>query len=88
MLNMMKYVSLIGKPVCVLLYIGGIILAASKKVIPLAALFAAHLTEYLIIGRKTAKQFGVSAAKGLANCLAFGFTWWLPLRARGKDTAG
>lgn len=80
---MMKYVSLIGKPVCVILYIAGIILAAGKKFIPLAALFTMHLTEYFIIGRKTAKQSGISAGRGLANCLAFGFTWWLPVRKAG-----
>lgn len=82
----MKYVSLIGKPFCIVLYIAGIILAVKKKFVPLAALFTMHLTEYFIIGRKTAKQSGVSAGRGLANCLAFGFTWWLPLRSADKKT--
>ena len=81
---MMKYVSLIGKPVCVVLYIAGIVLAVRKMFIPLAVLFAMHLTEYFIIGRKTAKESGISAGKGLANCLAFGFTWWLPVRKPGE----
>ncbi|MBR3438074.1 MAG: hypothetical protein IKH13_01040 [Clostridia bacterium] len=81
---MMKLVSLIGKPVCVILYIAGIVLAVKKMFIPVAALFAMHLSEYFIIGRKTAKQFGISAGKGLLNCLAFGFTWWLPVRKSGE----
>lgn len=81
---MMKYVSLIGKPVCVVLYIIGIVFAVKKKFAPLAALFGTHLAEYFIIGRKTAKEYDIPAAKGVANCLAFGFTWWLPIRKSDK----
>ena len=56
-------------------------LAARKKPIPLIVLFAMHLVEALTIGRKVAKEKGVGAAEWIANCLAFGFTWWLPLRS-------
>ena len=30
--------------------------------------------------RKCAEENGLSVPEGLAQCLAFGFTWWLPLR--------
>ena len=56
-------------------------LAARKKPVPLIVLFAMHLAETLTIGRKVAKEKGVGAAEWIANCLAFGFTWWLPLRS-------
>lgn len=77
---MMKAVRLIGKPLCIILYIAGIYFAVKKQFVPLIALFVMHLSEYFIIGAKTAKEFGISKGKGIANCLAFGFTWWLPVR--------
>ena len=83
---MMKYVSLIGKPFCIILYIAGIILAVKKKFVPLAALFTMHLTEYFISGRQTADHSGVSAGKVLVNFLAFVVTWRLPLRSAYKKT--
>ena len=70
-----------GKPICVVLYAAFAALAAKKKPIPLIVLFAMHLVETLTIGRKVAKENGVGAAEWIANCLAFGFTWWLPLRS-------
>jgi hypothetical protein len=84
---MMNLVSKIGKPVCIVLYIVCAVLAFKKKFIPLISLFAMHLSEYFIICRKTAKEYGVGAGEGLAKCLAFGFTWWLPIRKAdsGKD---
>ena len=48
--------------------------------LPLLILFAMHLTEYLTIGRKVAAEKGLSVPTGLAQCLSFGFTWWLPLK--------
>ena len=69
-----------GKPVCVGLYALGAYLAAQKKPLPLLALFATHAAEYALIGRKVAAEQGLPAAEGLAQCLSFGFTWWLPLK--------
>ena len=59
-----------GKPICVALYAG----------------FAAlHTFEYFHVGRKVAKENGLSKIEGLAKCLAFGFTWWLPLQKRSAS---
>lgn len=69
-----------GKPVCVALYTAFAALAAKKKPVPLIVLFLMHATEYAVIGRKVAEENGLSVSEGLAQCLAFGFTWWLPLR--------
>ena len=77
---MMKLIKIIGQPLCVILYIGGIISAFNKKPVPLIALFSLHLTEYFVIGKKTGKENGVSPVKTLIKCLSFGFTWWLPLK--------
>ena len=70
----------IGKPVCVALYAAFAAMAAKKKPVPLILLFLMHATEYAVIGRKVAEENGLSISEGLAQCLAFGFTWWLPLR--------
>ena len=77
----LKLTKWFGKPICVVLYAAFAALAAKKKPIPLIVLFAMHLSETLTIGRKVAKEKGVGAAEWIANCLAFGFTWWLPLRS-------
>ncbi len=76
----LKLTKACGKPVCVALYAAFAALAAKKKPVPLLVLLAMHLTEYFVIGARTAKEQGLSAAEGFAQCLAFGFTWWLPLR--------
>ena len=75
----------IGKPVCVVLYGAFAALAAKKKPLPLLILFAMHLTEYLVIGRKVAAEKGLSVPTGLAQCLSFGFTWWLPLKKGAEE---
>ena len=36
--------------------------------------------EYFKDGRKIAAARGLGLAEGFAQCLAFGFTWWLPLQ--------
>ncbi len=77
----LKLTKWFGKPICVVLFAAFAALAARKKPIPLIVLFAMHLSETLTIGRKVAKEKGVGAAEWIANCLAFGFTWWLPLRS-------
>lgn len=69
-----------GKPVCVALYAAFTGLTVKKKPLPLIILFLMHAAEYVIVGRKVAGDAGLSGAEGLAQCLAFGFTWWLPLK--------
>ena len=76
----LKLTKMLGKPLCVALYAAFAALAAKKKPLPLALLFGMHLTEYLTVGRKVAAEHGLSVPEGLAQCLAFGFTWWLPLK--------
>ena len=70
----------IGKPVCVVLYAAFAVMAAKKKLGPLILLFLMHATEYAVIGRKVAEETGLSVPEGVAQCLAFGFTWWLPIK--------
>lgn len=77
---MMKLVRFIGQPFCILLYAVSAYYAFKKKPLPLIILFAMHLSEYFIIGRKTGKEKGLSPVNALVKCLSFGFTWWLPLR--------
>ena len=69
-----------GKPVCVALYAVFAALAATRKPLPLILLFALHLFETLTVGRKVAGEHSVGALEWIANCLCFGFTWWLPIR--------
>lgn len=76
----LKLTKQFGKPVCVVLYGAFAALAAKKKPIPLITLFLMHAAEYAVIGRRTAKEQRLSVPEGLAKCLCFGFTWWLPLR--------
>ncbi len=76
----LKLTRLIGKPVCVALYAAFSALAARKKPLPLLILFLMHTGEYFLIGRKVADENKLSVPVGLLQCLAFGFTWWLPLK--------
>ena len=76
----LKLTKQFGKPICVGLYAWFAALAAKKKPLPLLILFLMHATEYVFIGRKVAGESGLSAAEGLAQCLSFGFTWWLPIK--------
>ena len=69
-----------GKPVCVALYALFAALAMKKKPLPLLILLGLHTGEYALIGRKVAGDNGLTRAEGLAQCLSFGFTWWLPLK--------
>lgn len=69
-----------GKPICTALYAAFAALAAKKKPVPLITLFLMHAAEYFMVGRKVAAAKGIPAAEGLAKCLSFGFTWWLPLK--------
>ena len=69
-----------GKPVCVALYAVFALLAGKKKPLPLLILLGLHTGEYFLVGRKVTAEKGLGKAEGLAQCLAFGFTWWLPLK--------
>lgn len=69
-----------GKPICVGLYVVFAALAAKKKPLPFLILLGLHAGEYALIGRKIAEDKGLTRAEGLAQCLSFGFTWWLPLK--------
>ena len=77
MLNLTKQ---FGKPVCVGLYATFSFLAAKKKPLPLVTLAAMHAAEYHLIGKKVAAKHGIGQAEALAQCLSFGFTWWLPIQ--------
>ena len=76
----LKITKQFGKPICVALYAWFAALAAKKKPLPLLILCLLHSVEYFHVGRKIASENGLSVPEGLAQCLAFGFTWWLPLK--------
>ena len=76
----LKLTKLAGKPICVALYAAFAALAAKKKPVPLIVLFLMHSTEYLTVGRKVAAEHGIGPVETLIQCLAFGFTWWLPIK--------
>lgn len=83
---LMKIVKLIGQPICAALYaLGAIKAVKDKKFGLLAFMFFAHFGEYFIIGRKTGKEFGINPLKAFFSCLAFGFTWWLPIRSNKSE---
>ena len=81
-MNAMKLVKYIGQPFCIMLYTSGIILAIKKKPIGLIGLITCHLSEYFIIGKKIE-----SGIKGFLKCLAFGFTWWLPVKKEKEQNS-
>ena len=76
----LKLTKQFGKPICVVLYAVFAALAAKKRPLPLLILFLMHAMEYVLIGRKVAAEKELPVPEGLAKCLAFGFTWWLPLK--------
>lgn len=76
----LKFTKVFGKPICVVLYAVFTALAVKITVIPLAALLLMHFTEYLIIGRKVAKENNMTIIDGFLECMCFGFTWWLPVK--------
>jgi len=80
MRQFLAYTKDYGQFSCVLLYSAFSVLAAKKKPIPLIVLFVMHLGEYFLVGKKVAKENYVYQPVAVANCLAFGFTWWLPLK--------
>ena len=78
----MKYTRQFGKPICVLLYglFSALAFRKKRRPLPLLVLLGLHTAEYFAVGRRIAEEKGLSKAEGLAQCLAFGFTWWLPLK--------
>ena len=73
---MNQFAKQFGKPICVILYAALSALAARKKPLPLLILIATHTVEYFVVARKLAMERDISRGVALANCLAFGFTWW------------
>ena len=69
-----------GKQICIALYGAFAGLAAKKKPLPLITLLLLHTYEYFDVGRKVAEEHGLRPVEGLLKCLAYGFTWWLPLQ--------
>ena len=80
---MYQIVKYFGKPLGGALYALFAALAAKKKPWPLLSLIAMHAAEYFLVARKLAGEKGIPQAEAAANCLAFGFTWWLPIRKEG-----
>ena len=76
----LKLTKMFGKPICVVLYAVFAWLAAKKKPLPLLILLGLHTMEYFTKARAIAAAHGVGRLEALWKCLAFGFTWWLPLR--------
>lgn len=74
-----------GKVICVVLYAVFACFCVKGIWIPLAALALLHFSEYFIVAMKVARKKGISQFTAFANCLAFGFTWWLPIK-ENKDT--
>ena len=67
-----------GKPICVALYAVTAAMAARKRPSAFLSLVGMHAAEYFLVGKKIAEEKGLTKGEGLAQCLAFGFTWWLP----------
>lgn len=76
----LKLTKQFGKPVCVGLYAVFAALAVRKKPLPFLLLLGLHAGEYELVGRRIAEEKGLTKNEGLAQCLSFGFTWWLPLK--------
>ena len=69
-----------GKPICVALYAVSAALAVKKRPNALLSLVGMHAAEYFLVGKKIAEAKGLTKGEGIAQCLAFGFTWWLPIK--------
>ena len=75
-----KITKAFGKPICVALYAVFGWLAARRKPLPLLILLGLHGMEYFTKGRAVAAEQGIGTPEAVAQCLVFGFTWWLPLK--------
>lgn len=80
-----KIIRWVGQPTCAVLYaLGAVRAVKNKKFGLLCFMFFAHLAEYFVIGAETGKAYGIKPLKAFLSCLAFGFTWWLPIRMENK----
>lgn len=80
----LKFTEKFGKPTCVILYAVFSFFAAKGLWIPLALLGALHFVEYFVAALKVAREAKIDAFTAFINCLAFGFTWWLPIKNAKK----
>ena len=78
--NFMTLTKQYGKPICVALYAATAAMAARRRPGPFLTLLGMHAAEYYLVGKKLAEERGLSKGEGLAQCLSFGFTWWLPIK--------
>ncbi len=51
-----------------------------------AAVFALHFVELFVKGLAVGKRAGKPLAETVAMTLTFGYTWWLPLDRRIRET--
>ena len=66
---------------CLVLYAASIALwILTGNFILFVVLLSLHCSEYFIVGGKIGAQAGLSKGKAFLLCMAFGFTWWLPLK--------
>ena len=77
---MMNFTKNYGKPICVVLYSVFSAMAAKKQPWPLVILLGLHTMEYFTKAKKVAQENDISTPATIANCLSFGFTWWLPIK--------
>ena len=82
----LKFTEKFGKPVCVALYAAFSALAAKRIWQPLAALGLMHFCEFFAAAIRVAKDNSIDMFTAFVNCLAFGFTWWLPIKKHGKTS--
>ena len=75
-----RYTRQYGKAICTLLYGVFAAMAVKRKPKPLLLLLGLHTVEYCLVGRKVADDNGIPRQEAAANCLAFGFTWWKPIK--------
>lgn len=78
-MDFLKFTKQFGKPVCVGLYAFNAFLMGKKKYAPMAILAGVHTAEYFLKAKKIAENKGIDKLSAFANCLAFGFCWWLPI---------
>ncbi len=51
-----------------------------KTPVPVLALLATHLTEYLVVARKAGKDVWYDDLRCFLNTMVFGFTFWVPMK--------
>jgi len=67
--------------IALLLYpVFALIAVLSKKILLFLLLPLVHLSEYLFISRKIAKEHELPQTTALTKTLLYGFTWWKPIQ--------